>query len=63
MIEDTLNIATNDGDMETFVCRPERGGPYPAIFFLMDAPGIREELRVRLEANHGPAVTELAAQI
>ena len=45
MIEETLNIATNDGEMETFICRPERGGPFPAIFFLMDAPGIREELR------------------
>ena len=45
MIEETLDIVTNDGEMETFICRPERGGPYPAIFFLMDAPGIREELR------------------
>ncbi|WP_089721989.1 dienelactone hydrolase family protein [Candidatus Entotheonella palauensis] len=45
MIEETLDIHTADGQMETFICRPERGGPYPAIFFLMDAPGIREELR------------------
>jgi carboxymethylenebutenolidase len=45
MIEETLDIATTDGAMETFVCRPERGGPYPAVLFLMDAPGIREELR------------------
>ena len=45
MIEDTRDIATADGAMETFLCRPERGGPYPAVFFLMDAPGIREELR------------------
>jgi carboxymethylenebutenolidase len=30
--------------METFICRPERGGPHPAVLFLMDAPGIREEL-------------------
>lgn len=45
MIEETLDIVTNDGEMETFICRPERDGPYPAIFFLMDAPGIREELR------------------
>jgi carboxymethylenebutenolidase len=45
MIEETLDITTADGLMETFVCRPERGGPYPAVFFLMDAPGIREELR------------------
>ena len=45
MIEETLDIATADGAMETFVCRPERGGPYPPVLFLMDAPGIREELR------------------
>ena len=45
MIETTLDITTKDGAMETFICHPERGGPYPAIFLLMDAPGIREELR------------------
>jgi carboxymethylenebutenolidase len=30
--------------METFVCHPERHGPHPAVLFLMDAPGIRDEL-------------------
>ncbi|HUC11342.1 MAG TPA: dienelactone hydrolase family protein [Stellaceae bacterium] len=45
MIEQTLDIATKDGAMETFLCHPERGGPFPAVLFLMDAPGIREELR------------------
>src|ERR1043166_7397646 len=45
MIEVTLDITTRAGAMETFVCRPERGGPFPAVFMLMDAPGIREELR------------------
>ena len=45
MIEQSLDIATKDGAMETFICHPERGGPYPAVFLLMDAPGIREELR------------------
>src|SRR5271157_4121447 len=45
MIEHTLDITTKDGAMETFICYPERGGPYPAVFLLMDAPGIREELR------------------
>lgn len=45
MIEETVDITTPDGQMETFVCRPERGGPCPAVFFLMDAHGIREELR------------------
>jgi carboxymethylenebutenolidase len=45
LIEDTLDLKTSAGEMEAFICRPERGGPYPAVFFLMDAPGIREELR------------------
>lgn len=44
MLEDTLDIPTQDGAMETFVVRPDRGGPFPAVFFLMDAPGIRDEL-------------------
>jgi carboxymethylenebutenolidase len=44
MLESTLDIATKDGAMETFVCRPERG-THPAVLFLMDAPGIRDELR------------------
>ncbi len=44
MIESTLDIHTRDGAMETFVCQPERG-TFPAVLLLMDAPGIREELR------------------
>ena len=44
MIEQTLDIRTRDGAMETFVCRPERGGPHPAVLLLMDAPGVRDEL-------------------
>jgi carboxymethylenebutenolidase len=45
MIEQTLDIPTKDGAMETFVCHPERGGRFPPVLLLMDAPGIREELR------------------
>lgn len=44
MLEQTLDIATAAGQMETFVCHPERGA-HPAVIFMMDAPGIREELR------------------
>jgi carboxymethylenebutenolidase len=44
MIEKTLDIAAANGAIETFVCYPERDGPHPAVLFLMDAPGIREEL-------------------
>lgn len=45
MIERQLDIATKDGATTTFVVHPERDGPHPVILFLMDAPGIREELR------------------
>src|SRR5689334_16558499 len=45
MIEQTVDIATGAGEMETFICHPERGGPFPAVLLLMDAPGIRDELR------------------
>ncbi|HXC11488.1 MAG TPA: dienelactone hydrolase family protein [Stellaceae bacterium] len=45
MIEQILDIATKDGAMETLIYHPERGGPYPPVLLLMDAPGIREELR------------------
>ena len=44
MREEIVDIATAGGSMETFICRPERGGPWPPVFFLMDAPGIRGEL-------------------
>lgn len=45
MIEETLDIMTTDGAMPSFLCRPDRNEPFPAVFLLMDAPGIREELR------------------
>src|SRR5215475_3743317 len=44
MIEQTLDIATKDGAMETFSVRPDRAA-HPPVLFLMDAPGVREELR------------------
>ena len=43
MIETILDIPTKDGAVETFICHPERG-PHPPVLFLMDAPGIRDEL-------------------
>ena len=45
MIEQTLDISTRDGATESFICHPERHGPFPPVLLLMDAPGIREELR------------------
>lgn len=44
MIETVVDVPTASGQMETFVCHPERHGPYPTVLLLMDAPGVREEL-------------------
>ena len=45
MQETVQDITTKDGEMETFICHPERNGPSPPVFLLMDAHGIREELK------------------
>ncbi len=45
MREVEIGIQTPDGTMDTFICHPEEGGPFPAVIMYMDAPGIREELR------------------
>ncbi len=44
MIEQHIDLQTADGQMNTFITYPEEGGPFPVVFFYMDAPGKREEL-------------------
>ncbi|PPR25407.1 MAG: hypothetical protein CFH40_00421 [Alphaproteobacteria bacterium MarineAlpha10_Bin3] len=46
MIESHFDIATKDGAMTSFSVHPDGPGPFPAVVFYMDAPGIREELYV-----------------
>jgi carboxymethylenebutenolidase len=43
MIENTVEIGTADGMMETFTVSPG-AGRHPPVILYMDAPGIREEL-------------------
>ena len=45
MIERELDIATQDGAMNTYTVRPDDGGPFPVVLMLMDAPGVRDGLR------------------
>lgn len=40
-MEHELAIATDDGEMGTFVVQPDAEGPHPVVLFLMDAPGKR----------------------
>lgn len=44
MRDEHIEVSTRDGSMPAFVTRPEEGGPFPVVFFYMDAPGKREEL-------------------
>lgn len=39
-----IDIQTKDGQVNTFVVHPDEGPPRPVVLFLMDAPGMREEL-------------------
>ena len=39
MIEEHVVIETPEGDMSTFIVRPQHGDSLPTILFLMDAPG------------------------
>lgn len=45
MIETDTSIPTPDGSMPTWIVHPDEGGPFPLVIVLMDALGIREELR------------------
>ncbi len=45
MDESHFDLTTADGAMPTWVIRPDGGGPHPVVLFLMDAPGMRQEIR------------------
>jgi carboxymethylenebutenolidase len=45
MIEQQIDVKTQDGAMPTFIVHPEREGPFPVVLVLMDGLGIREALR------------------
>lgn len=45
MLEESILIPTASGSVDTFLCRPDRPGPFPGVIVYMDAPAIREELR------------------
>ena len=45
MQEESFDLTTADGDMPTWIVRPDGEGPWPLVLFLMDAPGMRQEIR------------------
>jgi carboxymethylenebutenolidase len=45
MIEREEKLDTDEGTMGVFIVRPDGDGPFPAVIQIMDALGMREELR------------------
>lgn len=45
LIERTLDVATEGGQMQTFLVHPESAAPHPVCLLYMDAVGYREELK------------------
>jgi carboxymethylenebutenolidase len=44
MYEQLVEITTPSGAMETFITRPQDGGPFGPVILYMDIWGVREEL-------------------
>lgn len=45
MVEKEIRIHTADGDMTTFVVRPDGDGPFPVAVIYMDGVGYREQVK------------------
>src|SRR5260370_1831430 len=45
MVEQEIRIRTADGDMTTFVVRPDGDGPFPVAVIFMDGVGDRDQLK------------------
>lgn len=45
MKEQIFNVATPDGEMETFLAMPDSPGPFSPVILFMDIWGMREQLR------------------
>jgi carboxymethylenebutenolidase len=43
--EREIRIATSDGDMATFVARPDADGPWPVALLFMDGVGYRDQVK------------------
>lgn len=45
MREQTLEVRTPDGAMDTFLALPDAGGPFPPVVLFMDIWGMRDQIR------------------
>src|ERR1700688_2845160 len=45
MVEKEIRVRTTDGEMTTFVVRPDGEGPFPVAVVFMDGVGYREQVK------------------
>jgi len=45
MIEKEIRVRTPEGEMTTFVVRPDRDGPFPVAVLFMDGVGYRKQVK------------------
>jgi len=45
MVEKEIRVHTADGEMTTFIVRPDGGGPFPVAVVFMDGVGYREQVK------------------
>lgn len=45
MQEKEISVRTSDGEMTTFVCHPDDGGPFPVAVVYMDGVGYRNQIK------------------
>jgi carboxymethylenebutenolidase len=45
MVEKEIRVRTGDGEMTTFVVRPDGDGPFPVAILYMDGVGYREQVK------------------
>ena len=45
MQEQEITVRTSDGEMTTFVCHPDSGGPFPVAVLYMDGVGYRNQVQ------------------
>jgi carboxymethylenebutenolidase len=45
MVEREIDVPTTDGEMTTFVVRPDGSGPFPVAVLYMDGVGYREQIK------------------
>jgi carboxymethylenebutenolidase len=63
MLSSTLEVRTADGVADAYLTRPDNGGPYPGVLFIMDAIGLRPQIERMADRIAGSGYVVLAPNV